>query len=319
MPRSESDRVRDRAVGAVVGSATGDALGAPYEFEPALPSDGDVVMRAGGAFDWELGEWTDDTSMAVPILRALAQGRDIADEATLDDLVARWQGWAQGAKDVGNQIRAVLASIDEPSAQAARVAAANVHATTGRSGGNGSLMRTTPIALAFLRDGDEQALAAAARALSDLTHFDPETGDACVLWSLAIRHAIRTGEIDVHRGIQAIPAARRELWLARLDEAERLMPWDFERNGWVVHALQAAWSAIAHAETFDRRLVLAVRCGNDTDTVAAIAGALAGAAAGASRIPDAWRRELHGWAGDGEVATGAHLEAWVERAIAYSW
>lgn len=312
------DATRDRAIGAVLGSAVGDALGAPYEFQPPLPSDGAVVMRAGGAFDWELGEWTDDTSMAVPILRALADGRDLVDEATQDSLVATWAGWAAGAKDVGNQIRAVLGSLDAPTADSARTAARRVHEQTGRSGGNGSLMRTGPVALACLGDGTEERLATTARALSDLTHFDPETGDACVLWSLAIRHAIRTGEIDVHRAIRHVPFERRETWLARLDEAERLMPWDFPQNGWVVHALQAAWSAIRHAESLERRLVLAVRCGNDTDTVAAIAGALAGAAAGASSIPDAWRRELHGWAGAGEVATAAHLETWVERATAYA-
>lgn len=312
------DATRDRALGAILGSAVGDALGAPYEFQPPLPSDDAVVMRAGGAFDWELGEWTDDTSMAVPILRALADGRDLSDEATLDSLVAIWAGWAAGAKDVGNQIRAVLGSLDAPTVSAARAAARRIHDSTGRSGGNGSLMRTGPVALAYLGAEREEGLATTARALGELTHFDPETGDACVLWSLAIRHAIRTGDIDLHRGIRHVPFERRETWLARLDEAERLMPWDFAQNGWVVHALQAAWSAIRHAETLERRLVLAVRCGNDTDTVAAIAGALAGAAAGASSTPDAWRRELHGWAGPGEVATAAHLETWVERATSYA-
>ncbi|SDH44683.1 ADP-ribosylglycohydrolase family protein [Agrococcus jejuensis] len=312
------EATRDRALGAILGSATGDALGAPCEFQPPLPSDDAVVMRAGGAFDWELGEWTDDTSMAVPILRALADGRELADESTLDLLVATWAQWASGAKDVGNQIRAVLGSLESPTAEAARAAARTIHDQAGRSGGNGSLMRTGPVALAFLGGGQEERLVHAARAISDLTHFDAETGDACVLWSLAIRHAIRTGEIDVHRGIRHVPFERRETWLARFDEAERLMPWQFPQNGWVVHALQASWSAIAHAETLERRLVLAVRCGNDTDTVAAIAGALAGAAAGASSIPDAWRRELHGWSGPGEVATAAHLEAWVERATAYA-
>ncbi|WP_144720151.1 ADP-ribosylglycohydrolase family protein [Agrococcus jejuensis] len=313
-----ADATLDRALGAILGSATGDALGAPYEFQPPLPSDNAVVMRAGGAFDWELGEWTDDTSMAVPILRALADGRELTDESTLDLLVATWAGWAAGAKDVGNQIRAVLGSVEAPTAASARAAARAIHDRTGRSGGNGSLMRTGPVALAYLGDDRDDQLATAARAISDLTHFDPETGDASVLWSLAIRHAIRAGEIDVHRGIRHVPFERRETWLARLDEAERLMPWDFPQNGWVVHALQAAWSAIRHAESLERRLVLAVRCGNDTDTVAAIAGALAGAAAGASNISDAWRRELHGWAGPGEVATAAHLEAWVERATAYA-
>ena len=65
------------------------------------------------------------------------------------------------------------------------------HEITGRTAGNGSLMRTAPLALAYL--DDEAALVEAARAVSELTHFDAEAGDACVLWSLAIRHAILTG------------------------------------------------------------------------------------------------------------------------------
>ena len=63
---------------------------------------------------------------------------------------------------------------------------AALHKLTGRTAGNGSLMRTAPVALAYL--DDEAALAEAARAVSELTHYDPEAGDACVLWCLAMRH-----------------------------------------------------------------------------------------------------------------------------------
>jgi ADP-ribosylglycohydrolase len=55
----------DRAVGALLGTAAGDALGAPYEFGPPRGPDLDVAMTGGGP--WEPGEWTDDTSMAIAI------------------------------------------------------------------------------------------------------------------------------------------------------------------------------------------------------------------------------------------------------------
>ena len=61
----------------------------------------------------------------------------------------------------------------------------------------------------------------------------------------AIRHAILTGELDARIGLQHIDAERRDLWASRLDEAEASQPSDFTNNGWVVEALQAAWSAIA--------------------------------------------------------------------------
>ncbi|UZN03032.1 ADP-ribosylglycohydrolase family protein [Cellulomonas sp. S1-8] len=288
----------DRAVGAVLGSAAGDALGAGYEFGPPLPDDQPVHMAGGGSFDWAPGEWTDDTSMAVPIARVLADGGALEDEASLDAVVAAWAGWARTAKDVGVQTRALLSSLPTLTASAARDAAAAHFAADPRgAAGNGSLMRTGPVALGYLDDGREDALARAARAVSDLTHADPDTGDACVLWSLTVRHAVRGGALDLGGQLDALPAQRRDVWAARIAEAEASQPSDFDKNGWVVHALQGAWSAIHHGDGLVDVLERSVRGGRDTDTVAAIAGAVAGAVHGAGAVPDAWRRILHGWPG----------------------
>src|SRR4051812_14153511 len=228
----------DRGAGAVLGMAAGDALGAPYEFHGPFPDDFVPAMTGGGGFGWEPGEWTDDTSMAVPILQAAAAGKDLADEATRDEIVAAWTEWSRTAKDVGNQTRAVLGSASAPTAAASREAAHAVHERTARSAGNGSLMRTAPVALAYL--DDEAGLIAAARAISHLTHFEADAGDACVLWCLAIRHAILTGELDLRRGLAALPEERRSRWRELLDEAEGKAPRDFSKNGWVVQALQGA-------------------------------------------------------------------------------
>ena len=195
------------------------------------------------------------------------------------------------------------------SAQTARAESAALHERTGRTAGNGSLMRTAPVALAYL--DDEAALVEAARAVSELTHYDPEAGDACVLWCLAIRHAVLTGVLDARIGLQHIDADRRDLWASRLDVAEASQPSDFTNNGWVVEALQGAWSAITttpipqddpakgvfRVDHLRLALDAAVRGGGDTDTVAAIAGGLLGAAYGASAVPAEWRRVLHGWPG----------------------
>ena len=101
------------------------------------------------------------------------------------------------------------------------------------------------------------------------------------------------------------------MWAARLDAAEKVQPSDFTNNGWVVEALQGAWSAITttpvphddpakgvfRVDHLRLALDAAVRGGGDTDTVAAIAGGLLGAAHGASAVPAEWRRALHGWPG----------------------
>lgn len=307
----------DRAAGVLLGLAAGDALGAGYEFGDPLPDDAPVGMIGGGGFGWAPGEWTDDTSMAVPIAQAAARGADLRDEAVLDEIVAAWIVWARDAADVGVQTRAVLAEAERNggTAAAARAAAQALHERTGKSAGNGSLMRTAPVALACLHD--EAAAAVAARTLSSLTHWDDDAGDACVLWTLAIRHAVLTGDLDARIGLPALPAARRDRWAALLHDAEQRQPRDFARNGWVVEALQGAWSSIhgaiaAHGAGAGTALVdaleRAVRGGRDTDTVAAIAGGLLGGAFGASAVPSTWRRVLHGHPGLGAhdlVALGA--------------
>ncbi len=91
-------------------------------------------------------------------------------------------------------------------------------------------------------------------------------------------------------------------WRPLKEAAETGQPADFAKNGWVVHALQTAWWAITHATATDAHqlaegLELAVRAGGDTDTTAAIAGAVLGARWGASAVPADWRRILHGWPG----------------------
>ena len=295
----------DRRVGVVVASAAGDALGAGYEFGPPLPPDAPVRPEGGGTFGWEPGEWTDDTQMALAILTPLSDVTTTG--APLPSIEAGFRAWyASGPADVGNQTRAVLRSTGPLSEAAARYTAARPDGAAG----NGSLMRTGPVALAH--PGDPAAVATLARAVSELTHPDPDCVDACVLWSVAIDHTIHhTSPSDtpwdwaaaVAQGVEHLPQDRRPRWQTRIDEAAAGNPLDFPKNGWVVHALQAALAAICSTPVpaGDRpadhlRLALehAVRAGGDTDTVAAIAGSLLGARWGATALPFAWRRILHG-------------------------
>jgi ADP-ribosyl-[dinitrogen reductase] hydrolase len=298
----------DRVEGVLLATAAGDALGAPYEFGPARGPQLEVAMVGGGG--WDAGEWTDDTSMAIAIAEVAATGADLREAAAQDAIVARWHEWSLHAKDVGIQTRSVLTAAARDgaiTAASARAESAKLDERTARTAGNGSLMRTAPVALAYL--GDEDAMVAAARAVSELTHFDPDAGDACVLWCAAIRHAVLTGKLDIRVGLRHIESSRRDLWVKCRDAAEAAPPSSFPNNGWVVAALQAAWSAIAttpvpvddlvagvfRADHLRFALDAAVRAGNDTDTVAAIAGGLLGAAYGASAVPGKWRYLLHGW------------------------
>ncbi|MBI1377794.1 MAG: ADP-ribosylglycohydrolase family protein [Frankiales bacterium] len=311
------DTTSARAAGSLVAMAAGDALGAPYEFRPPLPATQPVVMSGGGSFGWEPGEWTDDTSMAVPLLEAAesahAAGHELLDG--LDDVAGAWCDWALTAPDVGYQTRAVLGGAwqdGDLTADALQRGAHALYRATGRAGGNGSLMRTAPVALAYLGRRDD--IAAAARAVSDLTHAEPDAGDACVLWCLAIDHAIETGDLDVRTGLDHLPGERRDRWASLIAEAEAVPPVGFENNGWVVHAFQAAWSAISRTHGDDhvrRALEAAVRAGRDTDTVACITGQLVGAAYGVDAVPGEWVEILHGWPGISGVELGERAAALV--------
>lgn len=169
------------------------------------------------------------------------------------------------------------------------------------SAGNGSLMRTAPVALAAL--GDDDAIVELTMTISALTHGDPLAGEACALWCVGIDRAMREGHFEgVRDGVELLPANRRAFWSERLDEAAAGPPSRFTPNGFVVTALQAALSAIWNTPVpevepcrhLQAALHAAIRIGHDTDTVAAIAGGLLGAGWGATAIPVEWQVLLHG-------------------------
>lgn len=287
----------DRAAGVLLATAAGDALGAGYEFAH-LSADAAIGMTGGGSLNWAPGEWTDDTAMAIAIAEVAATGTDIGHGAGLDGVAAQFVRWFESnPAGIGKQTRAVLSQ----RSGSADAMTARARAITGRKGGNGSLMRTAPVALAYL-DNPEQCIDAAAR-IASLTHDDERAVQACQLWTYAIRHAVLHGTFDGVRGYLSIaPADVAEFWGSLLDQAEHGSPTDFANNGWVVHALQTAWWAITTTDGSDARhlqlaLEAAVRAGGDTDTTAAIAGGLLGARWGASAVPARWRRILHGWPG----------------------
>ena len=291
-----SDAALDRAVGAVVGGAVGDALGAGYEFADA-PEPEDVEMLPGTLTRAPAGHWTDDTAMAIAILEVAADQGTLATDSAAYAVGERFLEWYRsGPRDIGMQTRSVLSRATS-GRDVATAAAVEFKRQPDRAG-NGSLMRTGPVALAHL--GDEEDLAQAARAMSLLTHQNIFAIDACVLWTQAIDHAIRTGELVGPRvGLQMVEEQRRSQWEQWIDESETLDPRSFNPNGYVVTALQAAWSAICATrqrdDQFEKGVRQAVAIGHDTDTVAAIAGSLLGAAYGVSAVPREWRTGLAGW------------------------
>lgn len=310
--RLTSDQT-DRACGVLLGQACGDALGVPYEFDTP-PATGELAqMLGGGLGDYAPGEWSDDTQMAACIALVSSTGADLTSADALDEIADGFLRWrTDGASDIGIQTSAVLSAAgrgrDGAGVRVAEAAAEHA-ARNPRSAGNGALMRTSVVGLTRL--DDRAATATAARSVAALTHADPLAGDSAVLWSEAVRVAVVEKRLDLEGGLDLIPEERRHQWAAWIQEAETQPMSTFTPNGFTVTALQAAWAAIRQTpvpadaperasypcQHLQHALHNAVRIGNDTDTVAAIAGGLLGAYWGQSAIPLSWVRKVHGWPG----------------------
>lgn len=279
-----------RAVGAVVGSAVGDALGAPFEFGPAgafssrfpSPSAGGE-MRGGGG--WDAGEATDDTQMAVHVAESLLEHGGL----NLPDIFARFQRWAADEpKDIGLQTEDVLTR-GLPWDQAAAAHYRSSH----RAAGNGALMRATPSAVYFARDG-RQATMDAARHIAALTHGDPAAWEGTAIFHDLIRVALYGGDPmdELSQTLTAVQPDHRQRYAAVLatgwhpDHAT-------EFNGAVWPCLGSAVWALRTTHTYEDAIRAAIDLGGDTDTVAAVTGGLAGAIYGPTTIPDDWTEPLH--------------------------
>ncbi|MBT2367491.1 ADP-ribosylglycohydrolase family protein [Streptomyces sp. ISL-10] len=277
----------DRAVGAVVGSAVGDALGAPFEFGErgvfrAHFGDGPGEMCGGGG--WDPGEATDDTHMAVLV------GESLLKHGRVDgaDVFARFRTWAAGdPKDIGLQTEQVLTSGDPWG-----TAAALHFQMTGRAAGNGSLMRASTSAVFFARAG-RAATMAAARELAALTHGDRAVWEGTAVLHELIRVAL--GGMDplaaVSDALAQVHPGHRARWATVL--APDWHPQQAtEFNGAVWPCLGSALWALRTTPSFEASLAAAIDLGGDTDTVAAVTGALAGAVYGIGAVPERWTQAL---------------------------
>ncbi len=295
----------DRLMGAMLGLAVGDALGAPAEFKSQAEVKrlwGTLTDMVGGG-PWAPGEWTDDTGMAL----AVAEGILANPADPVEDVGRRFLQWRTTAKDVGSTIGAALRGYRGSWPDAAR---GTHQARSGKAAGNGSLMRTLPVALAYpaLLEMSEKS----AR-ISAMTHWDPQAEVCCILyghwiqrllageprlsaWEAAL-HEVQAGLPAVHRlhdcpGSAPLPPG---FW-PRLEAATTLNYGELQRSGYagyVVECLEAAVWCCVHGESLEDALVKAVNLAGEADTIAAVAGGAAGAAWGYEAIPARWLDQLH--------------------------
>ena len=281
---------RDRYHGCLIGLACGDALGGPFEFLTREQMDADHpngvhTFTGGGWLDLAPGEITDDTQMTLAIARSLAETGEI----DIDDIAQRFVAWmASDPKDIGNTTRASINLLaagvpwSEAGAQVARAAGKS-------SAGNGAVMRCAPVAMRLPTDADARRTASVD--VTRTTHADPHCTDSAVVLNTLIAHLL-TGDdletaIDAGRS-EATQHAVRQAMAVRTDTSRE----EIRSGGYVVDTLQAAVWSVLTTSSFEDAVVVAVGLGGDTDTTAAVAGALAGALYGIDAIPVAWRETV---------------------------
>ena len=285
-PRTVDDDTLDRAKGCFFGQVIGDNLGALVEFEnedeiARLYPDGVRDLRDGGAWNILAGQATDDSELALALARTLIETKHYDREA----VAAAYGDWyASGPFDYGNTIARALSAAATADA-GCKAEAASSQANAG-SQANGSLMRISPIGI-WARE--PEVADRVAREDSLLTHPNEVCVDACGAFVAAVAEGIRSGDrTAMLRAAQAharTVEVKDDLGRAELGE----IPEDYRTNmGWVRIALQNAFCHLRRGATVEDGLVATVGKGGDTDTNAAIAGALLGAADGLGAIPPRW-------------------------------
>jgi ADP-ribosyl-[dinitrogen reductase] hydrolase len=286
--------VLSRAQGCLLGQVAGDALGGLVEFE-----EPDVIRKNhphgrdlldGGTWYNLAGQPTDDSELVLLLARTLVREGRYDSRAVLEAYLDWWNDprTCDRATTIGRALRAAA----QGTTHDGQLMLIRMHGNRD-SEANGSLMRISPIGV-FAQGRPEEA-ARLAREDSPLTHPNPVCGDSCAVFVAAIATAVATGcgpegayEAAL-KSAEALPMQSkvRETLLAARDKP----PADYlTHQGWVLLALHNAFYRLLHAKSLEDGVVATVMSGGDTDTTAAIAGALLGAVHGRSAVPARWRR-----------------------------
>ena len=284
----------------MLGHAVADAVGVPAEFRSReeLAKDPITDMTGYGTYGMPAGTWSDDTSMSLAALDVLKDG-----ECDLTAVMKNFIAWAYdeeyNARSVTFDIgMACLSAISDyrffkptdPTAHGGRGESSN---------GNGSLMRIHPFALyIYYTKPDPVSEIELIHKASALTHAHMRSKVACgiysfILWELLkspSKAAIKRGldlARECYKGEKELENFTR-LWgnLENLDES------DIRSTGYVVDTIEAALWSVLTTNDYKSAVLRAVNLGEDTDTVAAIAGGIAAAFYGIENIPTEWLEGL---------------------------
>ena len=287
----------------MIGHAVGDALGVPVEFcsREEIAEDPVTDMRGFGSYPVPAGAWSDDTSMSLCALDSLSKG--VIDHDEIMDNFVRWASNDEFTPtgemfDIGRTCLTAIRNFLEVDGRPAL----ECGLTDERSNGNGSLMRIHPFALyAFVKGGTLGKSLDIIREGSIMTHAHPRTIYACGIYAMVFWEILKGA--DKAKVLSEIENAA-VLFDGIYPEESDHFEWAFHKklasksadeissSGYVVHTLEAALWCLLTTNSYKECVLKAVNLGEDTDTVAAVAGGLAGAMYGYDAIPEEWRNTL---------------------------
>lgn len=267
----------ERVEGCLLGQLAGDSLGSLVEFQTPGSirekyPNGVRFLANGGTFNTIAGQPTDDSEMALLLARMLVERGTYDSDAAL----TAYRYWLGSRPfDCGVTIGSALRGSMNPNSQA-----------------NGAMMRVSPLGIFGSRFSLDQ-VAAWATQDAELTHPNPVCVQANVLFTMAISLVIATGvgPQELYETIVGWAKERQvdESLMAAIFAAADSPPADFTHQmGWVLIAFRNALYQLLHAPNLEEAVVDTVGRGGDTDTNAAICGALLGAVYGRSALPEQW-------------------------------
>lgn len=243
----------------IYGLSVGDALGVPFEFKER-DSFKCLGMVGHGTHNQPAGTWSDDTSMALAICDSYKHLHRIDTQ----NMYMRFLDWRNNGKytidgifDIGNTVNKALFN--------------GVGCDSIYNNGNGSLMRTLP--LAFTNATDEQI-----EQVSAITHAHRYSTKACVI-------LVKIARLLVDNKVSKDVLLKQFISIPRNN---------IKSTGYVIDTLKASLWCVANTDSYKDCVLMAVNLGDDTDTVAAIAGGLAGIIYGLNDIPTSWIDTLRG-------------------------
>lgn len=285
----------DRYRGALLGLATGDALGTTLEFMPPGSFTPVKEIVGGGPFRLKAGQWTDDTSMALCLAESLIERKNFDPIDQLQRFV-RWyrKGHLSSTGDcfdIGNTVLGALQLFEE-------TGKSYCGPTEPMSAGNGSIMRLAPVPLFYLQSPRDAIERSGESSLT--THGAPAAVHACrYMGGLLVGAAMGCNKKELlSERYSPVPS----YWKANplVTEIDEIADGSFKHKdppkikgtGYVVRSLEAALWAFYHSNTFKEGCLIAVNLGDDADTTGAVYGQIAGAYYGEQGIPESWRKKL---------------------------